>query len=112
MQARVIIEEIQDMNLLHLVSMVGSYLHQQLSELAIKYPTLISNVRGQGTYMAFDCVDVATRDKMLVDLRNRGVHMGGCGVKSIRLRPMLIFGGKHADIFLDNLEIVCKGQQE
>lgn len=32
-----------------------------------------------------------------------GIQVGDCGTKSIRLRPCLIFGEYHADIFLEIL---------
>ncbi|MPC25651.1 4-aminobutyrate aminotransferase, mitochondrial [Portunus trituberculatus] len=38
-----------------------------------------------------------------------GVHTGGCGEKTVRLRPALIFQPIHAHIFLDKLETVLAG---
>ncbi len=36
----------------------------------------------------------------------RGVLIGACGERSVRLRPMLVFKPKHAAVFLENLEVV------
>jgi len=37
-----------------------------------------------------------------------GINVGGSGEKAVRLRPMLIFQKKHADVFLDGMEKVFK----
>ena len=41
---------------------------------------------------------------MISDAMKNGLLLGGCGEKSIRLRPSLIFGRRHADEFLDLFE--------
>lgn len=33
----------------------GDYLKSKLEDLSTKYPKFVSNVRGKGTYLAFDC---------------------------------------------------------
>lgn len=38
----------------------------------------------------------------------KGVNLGGSGERAVRLRPMLIFEERHADIFLEGLEEVLK----
>lgn len=38
-----------------------------------------------------------------------GIISGSCGVRSIRLRPALIFQEHHANIFLDHLGEIIKG---
>lgn len=37
--------------------------------------------------------------------------MGGCGERAVRLRPMLVFQKKHADILLKTMEDVLKEGQ-
>lgn len=37
-----------------------------------------------------------------------GVNIGGSGEKAVRLRPMLIFEEKHADILVERVEEVFK----
>lgn len=108
LQAKVIIDSVYKYDLLTLVNETGNYLTKQLGALSVKYPKFISSVRGRGTYMAFDCVDSATRDKLVYELRQVGLNMGGSGDVSVRLRPMLVLEKKHCDIFLDRLEKVIK----
>lgn len=100
-QAQVIIESIDKYNLLEVVKDTGAYLKTRLLELHRKYPDLIENVRGTGTYMAFDVKTPQKRDELVKLMRQTGVNMGGSGERAVRLRP-------HADIFLsildDNLE--------
>jgi len=33
-----------------------------------------------------------------------GINVGGSGAQAVRLRPMLIFQKKHADIFVEGME--------
>ena len=103
-EAQVIIDEIESHNLLHLVESTGTYLAQELQEMSAKYPDWIQNVRGTGTYMAFDVGSGAKRDSLVGKMRHAGINMGGSGEMAIRMRPMLIFSKKHADIYLDKLE--------
>jgi 4-aminobutyrate aminotransferase/(S)-3-amino-2-methylpropionate transaminase len=51
---------------------------------------------------------VFRRDKIIGNLRLKGVNCGGCGERSIRLRPALVFQPKHANLFLEKLEKVLK----
>ncbi|CEG76627.1 Putative 4-aminobutyrate aminotransferase [Rhizopus microsporus] len=95
MQAARIVQEIKNKNLLDNVKEVGQYLQDHLK----KIPK-VENVRGQGSFIAFDMDD---RDAFLTEMRQRGVNMGGCGEKTVRLRPMLTFQRHHADILLDTM---------
>jgi 4-aminobutyrate aminotransferase/(S)-3-amino-2-methylpropionate transaminase len=104
----VIIDEIQNHHLLELVQHTGEYLEANLGHLSHKYPQWIQNVRGQGTYMAFDVHSGQKRDQLVMLMRRAGVNVGGSGEMSIRLRPMLIFGKRHADVYLDVLENVVQ----
>ena len=47
----------------------GAYLEAKLQELSAKHPNLISNVRGKGTYLAFDCETVELRNSLVHALR-------------------------------------------
>jgi 4-aminobutyrate aminotransferase/(S)-3-amino-2-methylpropionate transaminase len=95
MQAARIVQEIKNKNLLDNVKEVGQYLQDHLK----KIPK-VENVRGQGSFIAFDMDD---RDAFLTEMRQRGVNMGGCGEKTVRLRPMLTFQRHHADILLNTM---------
>lgn len=48
------------------------------------------------------------RDKLVKELHLKGVHCGGSGNQSLRLRTALIFEQKHAELFLDRLEQALK----
>lgn len=102
MQAATIVQEIKDKDLLTNVQDVGKYLQDNLTEMT-KY-TPISNIRGQGAFIAFDLPDSSKRDSFLMDMRQRGVNVGGCGDRTVRLRPMLTFQRPHADILLDTMK--------
>ncbi|KAI8099174.1 4-aminobutyrate aminotransferase [Halteromyces radiatus] len=105
MQAAAIINEIESKDLLTNVKQVGAYLQEQL-------PTFksLENLRGQGTFIAFDLANSAKRDQLLMDMRQKGVNVGGCGDRTVRLRPMLTFQRRHADIFLNTIEDALKLQ--
>ena len=47
----------------------GAYLSEKLNAMAAKHPTLISNVRGKGTYLAFDCDTADLRNSLVSALR-------------------------------------------
>ena len=102
LQTKVICDEIKNNNLLTNVNQTGQYLMEQLSDIC-NNKDKIDNVRGQGTFIAFDCGSTEERNKLIPILRSNGIHIGGCGQKTIRLRPALIFEIKHAKIFIDAL---------
>ncbi|KAG0230052.1 4-aminobutyrate transaminase [Actinomortierella wolfii] len=110
LQAKTILSEIRNKELIKNVAETGAYVKQELEKLAKKYPNQLSNVRGQGTFIAFDLPTPAERDQFVSRLRAAGVNTGGCGAQSIRLRPMLVFQKKHGDILLDAIDRVCGGQ--
>jgi len=106
MELQVISQTIQQHNLLENVTITGKYLMQQLAALQTRHSSKITNVRGVGTFCAFDCMDVSVRDKLIQNLRQNGVQVGGSGTRSIRIRPMLIFAPQHAQIFVRILDKV------
>lgn len=77
---------------------VGKYLKDKLA--VLENEGKISNLRGPGTFIAFDLASPEIRNKFIVDARNLGANIGGCGPQSIRLRPSLLFEEKHADVFM------------
>ena len=81
----------------------GDYLYAGLERLATKFPKEIQNLRGkgQGTFIAWDS---PRRDEILKNAKSIGINIGGSGAHAVRLRPMLIFQKKHADILLEGLE--------
>jgi len=102
---RAIINEIERLNLVQNTADTGAYLYSGLERLAQKFPNEITNLRGkgQGTFIAFDS---PRRDQVLAKAKTVGINVGGSGATAVRLRPMLIFQQKHADIFLEGMEKV------
>uniref|UniRef100_A0A3Q3W230 Uncharacterized protein n=1 Tax=Mola mola TaxID=94237 RepID=A0A3Q3W230_MOLML len=88
-------------NLLEEVTRSGKALLNGLNELQAQYPGILSRARGQGTFCAIDICDDAKRNSILLKTRDKGVLLGGCGERSIRFRPALIFKEYHVHIFLN-----------
>jgi len=87
--------------LLDTVNAAGKVLLNGLKELARKFPNQLYNVRGQGTFCAFDCTDAGTRDRLLAALKKNGLHCGGCGDAGVRFRPALVYAPHHANLTLE-----------
>ncbi|KAI7304989.1 4-aminobutyrate [Hortaea werneckii] len=104
---RAIINEIGRLNLVENTAETGNYLYNRLAELSTKYPNEIQNLRGkgQGTFIAWDS---PRRDEMLRKAKGVGINIGGSGERAVRLRPMLIFQKKHADLLCDGLEKIMR----
>ena len=104
---RGIINEIERLDLVNNTARVGEYLYGKLEGLAKKYPEQFQNLRGkgQGTFIAFDSPH---RNDFLAKAKKLGVNVGGSGDTAVRLRPMLIFQEKHADIVVDVFEKIAK----
>ncbi|PWZ03075.1 4-aminobutyrate aminotransferase [Testicularia cyperi] len=112
LQARQIIRTVQSHGLVEHTDNVGNYIYNALDDL-IKNGAgkgKLERLRGQnaGTFIAFDGTTSEARDKLIMEMRKEGVHIGGCGDRAIRLRPMLVFEQKHADLFLERLEKVLQ----
>ncbi|KAK4321583.1 hypothetical protein Pmani_007608 [Petrolisthes manimaculis] len=101
-----VIKVIERDNLLHMATQSGDVLFKGLRTLDQKFPQHINSVRGRGTFVAFDAGNTAKRDAIIGRLKLQGIHAGGCGDKSVRLRPSLIFQPHHAHIFVEKLETV------
>ncbi len=85
------------------MELTGKYLKNSLIKISDKYP-IISNVRGQGTFQAFDLPSPELAAEFMKMLFSTGVNTGLCGERSIRIRPTLIFTPKHADVYLARVE--------
>jgi 4-aminobutyrate aminotransferase / (S)-3-amino-2-methylpropionate transaminase len=75
----------------------GDYLKEQLQQLAVVHPSQVSNVRGLGTHLALDLPNMDARNKFVRSLLERGVESAGCGDRTLRFRPALVFQPKHVD---------------
>ncbi|CAG9839880.1 unnamed protein product [Diabrotica balteata] len=103
-----IINTIKCQNLLDQVNRSGQKLLCGLKDLEKEFTPLIDSVRGRGTFIAYNVKDEKTRDTVIIKLKKGGVQAGGCGTRSIRLRPALVFQEHHVDIYLDILRKVLK----
>uniref|UniRef100_UPI003AADBD11 4-aminobutyrate aminotransferase, mitochondrial isoform X3 n=1 Tax=Centroberyx gerrardi TaxID=166262 RepID=UPI003AADBD11 len=88
-------------NLLEEVTRSGKALLHGLYELQAQYPSILSRARGQGTFCAIDVRDDPTRNSIILKARDKGVLLGGCGERSIRFRPALVFKEYHVHLFLN-----------
>jgi 4-aminobutyrate aminotransferase/(S)-3-amino-2-methylpropionate transaminase len=88
------------------VKETGNYLRSKLKELEMKPNSLISNVRGPGTLLAFSLESMEIRDKLIEMSREHNLLLGYSGTNSIRLRPSLLFGKKEVDELIHILEDV------
>ncbi|GAM26467.1 hypothetical protein SAMD00019534_096420 [Acytostelium subglobosum LB1] len=108
LELEVVIEQIKKNHILENVTVTGKYLKNGLTDFQKKYPKLVSNVRGVGTFLAFDFPTPAIRDQVVASLRAKGVETGGCGNNAIRMRPMLICQPSHINIFFDRFDATLK----
>jgi len=108
LQLEVVTNTIKKEKLLENAKITGEFTLNGLKELEKMYTPLIANTRGAGTFIAVDAPDAKTRDDIISKMRLKGVEIGSCGDRTIRLRPALIFKPKHAAVFLDALEAALR----
>ncbi|KAJ9096039.1 hypothetical protein QFC21_005404 [Naganishia friedmannii] len=106
LQAATQISVIKQHDLVQHTASTGRQLYDQLDQLAKSSSGKMLNLRGKdnGTFIAWDMESAGQRDALLKEMRNQGVNMAGCGDATVRLRPMLIFGSKQAEILLEKLD--------
>ncbi|KAG7164117.1 4-aminobutyrate aminotransferase-like, partial [Homarus americanus] len=104
-----VIQVINRDRLLENVKETGAVLMKGIQGLEQRFPGHINSVRGRGTFIAFNGSDAAKRDSIISKLKLLGIHAGGCGTQTVRMRPALIFQPHHAHIFLDKLETTLSG---
>jgi len=102
MNLRKIREVMDNDNLLRQTERVGMVLKNSLYALSQKYP--IYNVRGYGTFLAYDFESPQWAHAYESEMLKLGVSVGLCGIQGIRVRPSLIFKPKHAELYLDRAE--------
>ena len=104
---RAILSEITRLDLVRHTAETGDYLYRELARLRDAYPHEMLNLRGRGmgTFIAWDS---PWRDEVLRRAKRFGINLGGSGERAVRLRPMLVFQRRHADVLLDRLEKVMQ----
>ncbi len=98
------LEIIEQDHLVEKAKSTGAYLLNQLENLGNRFSDLVSNVRGQGLFCAFDLPDGATRDRAIQFIAEEGVLMLGSGERSIRFRPHLNVTQDELDFGLGKIE--------
>jgi 4-aminobutyrate aminotransferase/(S)-3-amino-2-methylpropionate transaminase len=93
-QAKKMLEIIRKHDLVAHTAKVGKTLYASLESLAASDVAKgkISSLRGKdnGTLIAWDFADPAMRDQFVLKMRAKGVQIGACGDRSVRLSH---FGG-------------------
>ena len=91
---RAILDEVERLDLVRGVRDTGEYLMGGLAALAERFPGEVRNLRGKGTFVAWDS---PRRDEFLRRAKAAGVNVGGSGEAAVRLRPMLVFQRHHGE---------------
>jgi len=81
---------------------------KKLESFQESHPQLLENARGQGTFAAIDFKTSQLRDQAIKEFHLQGVHCGGSGDRSLRIRTTLTFNKNHVDIFVDRFAKVLK----
>jgi len=112
---KAVLEVIRDEDITNQVEKTGSYLRQQLEELAERH-TVIGNVRGKGLFLGIELVsDRDTKEpandiaRNLPDrLREEGILIGLSGRLGnvLKIRPPLVFSRENADFLVSALDRV------
>jgi len=96
-----VVNTIKKDSLIDLQVASGKVMLDGLKDLEKRVPGVLHASRGLGTFCAVDCANEAMRDRFVVEMRKKGVLVGGCGEKTVRFRPALVFEPKHAEILVD-----------
>ena len=89
-------------------AVVGEHLLLKLKALAEEMPELVSNVRGQGLFIALDLPDTDRRGKALAACLDNGLMALASGFNAIRMRPALNLSAGEADEAVDKLRSALK----
>jgi len=101
---KTVIDTIENDSLLERTQSAGTILKNGLTDLQEKYPDVIGDARGLGTFLAVSAKTPETRDKLSANMRQLGLHNGGCGAQSIRFRPALIYNDSHANLTVELMD--------
>ncbi|KAJ3188916.1 acetylornithine aminotransferase [Gaertneriomyces sp. JEL0708] len=105
-----VFNRIREPSFLQHVKSVGTYLKEQMTDLASKSP-LISEVRGIGLMVGLQLRDKVDANVFVELARERGVLVITAGGNTIRLVPPLVMGKKEADEAKRALEEVCNDME-
>jgi L-lysine 6-transaminase len=91
------LEIIEEENMVENARTVGDYLLARLREMSEEFPSLVSNVRGRGLFLAVDLPDKEIRDRTLSACLEHGLIGLASGSSAIRFRPALNLSREEAD---------------
>jgi 4-aminobutyrate aminotransferase-like enzyme len=94
-------------DLLCTIATLGNRLKQNIQSVATEFG-VISNVRGRGYLLAFDCATPEARNDLITAMYKQDVLINACGYKSIRLRPSFALTNHHIDEFISKLRTVLR----
>ena len=69
----------------------SSFLKIELNNISRDYGW-IENIRGNGTYLGFDCGEADETDNLQNWLLKSGIHVARIGPKTLGLKPSLVLG--------------------
>jgi len=104
-RAQRILEIIEEDNLVENAEKMGNYLLAKVRDIAENSKTNISNIRGKGTFIAFDFDSPEIRDNSASLCFEMGLAVLKSGTRSIRFRPSLTITKEEID---KGLEILTK----
>ena len=102
-QCMTILNTIRSEHLVQRAAETGDYMMEQLTSLQKQYP-IFHSLRGQGTLIAYDFDTRERAEGYIYNMINKGINVNLLTKNIIRLRPSLVFGKEHADIFLEATE--------
>ncbi|CAG2100380.1 unnamed protein product [Medioppia subpectinata] len=103
-----VVKVMREQNLIENIAKTGDYMLKGLESLQNKYPNILLRARGKGTFCAIDFHTPELRDKAVKVLHKNGIHCGGSGAATLRVRTTLTFNNTHVDIFLKKFELSLK----
>ncbi len=86
----------------------GKYLLNRLYEIQKSFPQLVSNVHGLGLLCALDMPSVEIRNQFRMNAEKEKLLILGCGIKTIRFRPMLNISDEEIEEGLQVIEKVLR----
>lgn len=101
-----VIKVIEKEQLIPKIAETGIHLLNGLVKAQESYPQYLENARGRGTFAAVDFVTPKLRDQAIKDLHLEGIHCGGSGDRTLRIRTTLTFNKQHVNIFIERLNNV------
>lgn len=103
-----ILDVYRENNLIENAGNRGKYFLDSLTGLQRIYPGVISNVRGEGLFIALDLPSQRVRDALICESMNQNLIVGACGSLSLRFRPHMTVTTQEIDTAMIMLERAVK----